>query len=66
MRDPARIDPMLEQLRQYWHAHPDMRLGQIIENARFMGRDLNAGADTFNVEDDMLLDGIRKLAAMSG
>lgn len=33
MRDPARIDPMLDLLRQVWMRSPDLRLGQLIVNA---------------------------------
>ena len=29
-RDPARIDPILADLRRYWHAAPDLRLGQMV------------------------------------
>ena len=32
MRDPARIDRMIEKLREIWHANPDMRLGQMLVN----------------------------------
>ena len=32
MRDPERIDRMVEKLRTLWHRHPDQRLGQLIEN----------------------------------
>jgi uncharacterized protein YihD (DUF1040 family) len=32
MRDPQRIDRILAKLRGYWHAHPDLRLGQIVAN----------------------------------
>lgn len=32
MRDPARIDRMIELLRAAWHASPDLRLGQLIAN----------------------------------
>ena len=32
MRDPARIDRMLSQLRELWHRYPDQRLGQLIVN----------------------------------
>ncbi len=49
MRDPARIDRLIEKLRATWHAHPDQRLGQIVDNL--------AGDDdvpTFSVEDDVL------------
>lgn len=32
MRDPARIDRVIELLRAAWHASPDLRLGQLISN----------------------------------
>ena len=32
-RDPARIDPIVDNLRRYWRAYPDLRLGQIVVNA---------------------------------
>lgn len=52
MRDPKRIDPLLEELRKYWKNNPDLRLGQIISNtARIAGH-----SDPFFIEDgDMLL-----------
>jgi len=49
MRDPNRIDEVLGALREYWVAHPDMRLGQILVNligAKF-------AVDIFYVEDDV-------------
>lgn len=33
MRDPNRIDRILEQVRQFWIKNPDWRLGQIVVNA---------------------------------
>lgn len=45
-RDPSRIDPIIEQLRALWKTHPDMRLGQLIENVA------GANEDIFNIEDD--------------
>ncbi len=30
MRDPNRIDYILDQLREQWRRHPDYRLGQLI------------------------------------
>lgn len=30
MRDPNRIGPLLERLREVWERHPDMRLGQLL------------------------------------
>ena len=56
MRDPKRIDEVLEALREYWVAHPDMRLGQILVNligAKF-------AADIFYVEDDVLLEKLKE------
>jgi len=58
IRDPARIDRIVEKLRQAWHQHPDQRLGQLVCNlTRIAG-------DPFPVEDtiterslDALLDG---------
>ena len=32
MRDPDRIDRMIERLRELWHASPDLRLGQLLVN----------------------------------
>lgn len=48
MRDPQRIDRTLKRLRKYWKKYPDMRLGQIIENAT------PEGVDVFYVEDDVV------------
>ena len=33
MRDPKRIDSILNQLRKVWEQVPDWRLGQLIVNA---------------------------------
>jgi hypothetical protein len=33
MRDPNRIDRIIEYLRQAWHRNPDWRLNQLIINA---------------------------------
>jgi uncharacterized protein YihD (DUF1040 family) len=35
MRDPNRIHHMLQVLRNVWTLNPDLRLGQLIDNARF-------------------------------
>ncbi|MBN9122042.1 MAG: hypothetical protein J0I06_23355 [Planctomycetes bacterium] len=32
MRDPNRIDRVIEKLREVWKAHPDLRLGQLLVN----------------------------------
>ena len=32
MRDANRIDVILQELSELWHAYPDLRLGQLICN----------------------------------
>jgi uncharacterized protein YihD (DUF1040 family) len=56
MRDPARIDEMLDLLREIWTLDPDLRLGQLICNAARM-RDLNL-EDVFSIEDESLRKGL--------
>ncbi len=48
MRDPARIDRILELVEKVWRAHPDLRLTQLIMNV------LNMNSDPYYVEDDKL------------
>ena len=55
MRDPARIDVILAKLAEVWRAHPDLRLGQLVENARRMS---GSRADVFSVEDDVMFKGL--------
>jgi len=50
-RDPARIDTILNVLREYWSKNPDLRLGQILENISS-----RSSKPTFYLEDDILLD----------
>lgn len=47
MRNPDRIDPIIEKLRATWRADPDLRLGQLVVN-------LAGGSDPFNVEDNVM------------
>ena len=47
MRDPNRIGPTLEVIRQLWEKYPDWRLGQLVFNL--------AGRDPFYIEDDELV-----------
>ena len=44
MRDPARIDRMIELLRLVWKRYPDLRLGQLVVN-------LCRDGDAFQQED---------------
>ena len=47
MRDPERIDRIINKLRGLWHTHPDWRLGQLVSNLQGPGRQ-----DVFFTEDD--------------
>ena len=51
MRDPARIDRMLELLREVWTRSPDLRLGQLIVNAV---RPQEPCPEVFSIEDTVL------------
>ena len=53
-RDPARIDPILADLRRYWHAAPDLRLGQMVMGLLSLSGAPRYGEfyGEFNAEDD--------------
>jgi hypothetical protein len=57
VREPERIDRITEKLRELWHKHPDLRLGQLLEAFVFEHHSNNFGAIThkciFYVEDDV-------------
>ena len=59
MRDPERITHILQKLERYWVQHPDLRLGQLIENAKAMAT--RSEIDTFYVEDDVMERGLDAL-----
>jgi len=59
MRDPARIESMLNQIRELWETVPDMRLGQLIVNAV---RPSEPCPDVFYIEDTVLQHRIANLA----
>jgi uncharacterized protein YihD (DUF1040 family) len=55
MRDPQRIDQVIEVLREIWQLQPDLRLGQIVVTAV---RPSEPCPEIFNAEDDVLLRGL--------
>ena len=57
MRDPNRIDPILNQLRDVWKHQPDMRLGQLMV---VLAGPQDQHPDLFELPDHYL---IRRLAA---
>lgn len=52
MRDPKRIDRILQEISNIWHKYPDMRLGQLIGNVL-------EGAALYYVEDDGLVNALK-------
>ena len=52
MRDPKRIDVILTQISNIWHANPDLRLGQLICN--FIPENM-----LYYVEDDKLIETLK-------
>lgn len=58
MRDPARIDWIIEELRQAWENSPDVRLGQLIHNAASMASK-GIVIDLYSIDDDDILAGLR-------
>lgn len=55
MRDPERIDEVLQVLSDAWHTVPDLRLGQLICNLQ-----LAENNDLFYVEDDKFIELLEK------
>ena len=55
MRNPKRIDEIIEALRIYWKQYPDLRLGQLIYNLNKSGN-----RDVFFPEDDKWLEWIKE------
>jgi hypothetical protein len=56
VRDPGRIDQVLEAIRQVWVTDPDLRLGQLLINAV---RPRDPCPELYSVEDTVL---VRKVA----
>ena len=59
MRDPKRIDEVCDLLKKVW-ARPgwnDLRLGQIICNMTY---ELTHDVDSFYIEDDKVIDYLKK------
>ena len=54
MRDPKRIDVILQEISVIWHKYPDMRLGQLIGNVL-------EGPSLYYVEDDSLVKALKDM-----
>ena len=60
MRDANRIPKVLAELHKIWAQFPDLRLGQLIDNATAIAADSGVNLDLFYVEDEKLLDLLRE------
>lgn len=60
MRDPERIDRILDVLRAYWVANPDLRLTQIVVNA---AHPRTPAPGVFYVEDEVIEGRILEMMA---
>lgn len=49
MRDPKRIDKILERLKVVWKTYPDLRLGQLIGN-------VTEGPTMYYMEDGQMIE----------
>ena len=54
MRDPERIDKVLEEIGKIWHKYPDLRLGQLIGNVL-------EGPNLYYVEDNGLVNALKDM-----
>jgi uncharacterized protein YihD (DUF1040 family) len=60
MRDPNRIEGIIQRLREVWFREPDLRLGQLILNGPKFGShpnldNLQTVTKVFNIEDEELI-----------
>lgn len=57
MRDPARIPEILRRIQAVWEKYPDLRLGQLLNNARTasLGPYQRQVLDDFYIEDEVYL-----------
>ena len=61
MRDPARIDQMVELVRALWRKYPDWRLSQLVQLVLNAHAAASAPGEPYFAEDDVLERGLRKL-----
>ena len=54
MRDPARIEPILEHLKDEWLKSPDLRFGQLFVNLLRSRSNVDSMDEVFFIEDEEL------------
>lgn len=60
MRDPERIDVMIQLLRDVWRHNPDLRLGQLV----YVATHSTGRRDVFEIEDDEMQESLRVMATL--
>jgi uncharacterized protein YihD (DUF1040 family) len=55
VRDPNRIDVVLEKIKEVWEMWSDLRLMQLLLNVTY-----GHGETAFNIEDDRLIEMIEE------
>lgn len=61
MRDPNRIESILDLLKEVWMQSPDLRLSQLIVNAI---RPEQPAPQVFYAEDEKVVEGLRAYSEM--
>ena len=64
MRDPSRINRILEKLRAAWLSSPDLRLGQLVMTAVAVAEKRQVD-DIFYIEDDQTEKGLDTMLKQS-
>ena len=59
MRDPERIIPILDAIREIWEKDPDLRLGQLLV---YLIRPSEPCAQVFGFEDAELMKRLKRVA----
>ena len=68
MRDPKRIDVVLDYVRKHWKENPDLRLTQLIENIAYEAKPVQqeSMAWLYNMEDDLLIEAFKEMYPPTG
>lgn len=63
-RDPEMTEKVIAALRDAIYANPEMRIGQLLDNA--LGPTIGFNSDLFNVYDETLLESLRRFTERAG
>ena len=57
MRNPNRINEILDELKIYWTNHSNWRLGQVISNLSY---EITGENDPFHLDDNLFLESLKE------